>query len=256
MSYIEGRRSWSWSYANSAGAHWGGQWGGHSARCHLSNIGGVAKSEDAPTREVTAAAKGGEVATCKNMEKNDLFMSRLESKMQKWEKWIVAVHCTIYQFIMCGGGGEGASLCGANKHIICVFMTLNLNLQNWKLILQLCDKSEKCPLPWPSVSRDSLLANFKRRVSRQLKSCNPFLPCCCCWHFAKAAENTSGSLPSYMPQCKYSILWAPLQAQMHSDRDCHDKFWCGKLSKYMLTPRFGQTFYGGECITEKTGKFT
>ena len=43
----------------------------------------MAKSEDAPTREVTAAAKGGEVATCKNLEKNDLFMSRLESKMQK-----------------------------------------------------------------------------------------------------------------------------------------------------------------------------
>ena len=43
----------------------------------------MAKSEDAPTREVTAAVKGGEVAeTCKN----DLFMQRLESKMQKGEK--------------------------------------------------------------------------------------------------------------------------------------------------------------------------
>ena len=170
---------------------------------------GVAKSEDAPTREVTAAAKCGEVAeTCKNY----LFYVKIRIQNAKGREVLVAVHCTIYQFIMCGGGGEGASLCGANKHIICVFMTLNLNLQSWKSILKLnwtlCDKSEKCPSPWSSVSRDSLLANFKRIVSRQLKSCNPFLPS----FLAAAAGILRKLLKTHLAVCPHTCTEMPPNA--------------------------------------------
>ena len=58
-----------------------------------SQISGVAKSEDAPTREVTAAAKCGEVAeTCKNY----LFYVKIRIQNAKGREVLVAVHCTIY----------------------------------------------------------------------------------------------------------------------------------------------------------------
>ena len=53
----------------------------------------MAKSEDAPTREVTAAAKCGEVAeTCKNY----LFYVKIRIQNAKGREVLVAVHCTIY----------------------------------------------------------------------------------------------------------------------------------------------------------------
>ena len=71
---------------------------------------------------------------------------------------------------------------------------------NWT---ELCDKSEKCPSPWSSVSRDSLLANFKRRVSRQLKSCNPFLPSFLAAAAAAAAGILRKLLKTHLAVCPH-----------------------------------------------------
>ena len=79
---------------------------------------------------------------------------------------------------------------------------------------ELCVTNLKSVLRLARQSRDSLLANFKRRVSRQLKSCNPFLPS---FLAAAAAGILRKLLKTHLavcphictempPQCKYSIL--------------------------------------------------
>ena len=131
-------------------------------------------------------------------------------------------------------------------------MTLNLNLQNWKLILQLCDKSEKCPLPWPSVSRDSLLANFKRRVSRQLKSCNPFLPS----FLAAAAGILRKLLKTHLAVCPHTCTEMPPNANtVYFEHPFKPKCTQTEIVTVSICwPQIWSEFYDWECITEKTGK--